>query len=326
MLPAVGGYWFLAHFNFTRFQTVRESGYHVLFRSAVVGIVFYLVAAGVVVTWRACCPPSIINFVDMHSPAPFTTEVILSLALASVLPYLFNMVYPSRKGVKRAARNAGEHVELLIIESVEEKIPVEITLRNRKIYIGLAGDTGVGGTPEADVAVVPMFSGYRNEDTQDLVITLGGVVKRVCSRSSLPGVGRWPSTTPFSWHNGSPLLEFQESVLHQVPQLVQSPVIVPLFPTVAFGRYHRVNSQSPDGVYDFIGVIGLVRQKALRFDTLNQRQSLGTVGNRTLGHCQPDRHPVRVHRQVQLAVQPPFVRAMPWLPPRAPALWGWALM
>ena len=34
---------------------------------------------------------------------------------------------------------------------------------------------------------------------------LGGVVKRVCSRSSLPGVGRWPSTTPFSWHNGSPL-------------------------------------------------------------------------------------------------------------------------
>ena len=34
---------------------------------------------------------------------------------------------------------------------------------------------------------------------------LGGVVKRVYSRSSLPGVGRWPSTTPFSWHNGSPL-------------------------------------------------------------------------------------------------------------------------
>ena len=34
---------------------------------------------------------------------------------------------------------------------------------------------------------------------------LGGVVKRVCSRSSLPGVGKWPGTTPLSWHNGSPL-------------------------------------------------------------------------------------------------------------------------
>ena len=34
--------------------------------------------------------------------------------------------------------------------------------------------------------------------------SLGGVVKRVCSRSSLPGAGRWPNTTPFSWHSGSP--------------------------------------------------------------------------------------------------------------------------
>ena len=41
--------------------------------------------------------------------------------------------------------------------------------------------------------------------TSQLSDFLGGVVKRVCSRSSLPGVGRWPSTTPFSWHNGSPL-------------------------------------------------------------------------------------------------------------------------
>ena len=38
-----------------------------------------------------------------------------------------------------------------------------------------------------------------------LPVTLGGVVKRVCSRSSLPGVGKWPGTTPLSWHNGSPL-------------------------------------------------------------------------------------------------------------------------
>ena len=36
-------------------------------------------------------------------------------------------------------------------------------------------------------------------------VVLGGVVKRVCSRSSLPGVGKWPGMTPLSWHNGSPL-------------------------------------------------------------------------------------------------------------------------
>ena len=31
---------------------------------------------------------------------------------------------------------------------------------------------------------------------------LGGVVKRVYSRPSWPGVGRRPSKTPFSWHSG----------------------------------------------------------------------------------------------------------------------------
>ena len=46
LLPAVGGYWFLTHFNYTRFQSVRDSGYHVLFRSAVVGIVLYCIATG----------------------------------------------------------------------------------------------------------------------------------------------------------------------------------------------------------------------------------------------------------------------------------------
>ena len=33
-------------------------------------------------------------------------------------------------------------------------------------------------------------------------------------------------------------------------------LLVPLFPPVAFGRYHRVHSRFPGGGYDFIGVIG----------------------------------------------------------------------
>ena len=74
-----------------------------------------------------------------------------------------------------------------------------------------------------------------------------------------------------------PLLEVQEAVFHQMPQLVQRPVIFPLFPPVALGRYHRIHSPFRGCVYDFIGVIGLVCQKMLRRDTLNQGQRLGAV-------------------------------------------------
>ena len=59
---------------------------------------------------------------------------------------------------------------------------------------------------------------------------------------------------------------------------------------------------------------------------LNQRQCLRAAGNGASGHYQLYRHTVGVHRQMQLAVQPPLVRAMAWFPPRVPAAWGWALM
>ena len=111
-----------------------------------------------------------------------------------------------------------------------------------------------------------------------------------------------------------------------LPQLVQRPVVVPLFLPVALGRYHRIHPPGRGPGHDFIGVIGFVRQQVFRLDALNQGQRLGAVSHSACGHRQPYRHSVGVHRQVQLAVEPPFVRAMAWLPPRAPALWGWALM
>ena len=48
----------------------------------------------------------------------------------------------------------------------------------------------------------------------------------------------------------------------------------------------------------------------LRRDTLNQGQRLGAVGRRASGDYHFYRHSVGIHRQVQLGVQPPFVRAM----------------
>ena len=98
LLPAVGGYWFLTHFNYTRFQAVRDSGYHVLFRSAVVGIVLYCISTGIAVAWRTEWPSTGIEYLDKYSPAPFSAEVVLSLALAVALPVLFNLFYWSTHG------------------------------------------------------------------------------------------------------------------------------------------------------------------------------------------------------------------------------------
>ena len=44
LLPALGGYWLLTHFIPTRTEALRQSGYHIAFRSAVVGLVLFVLA------------------------------------------------------------------------------------------------------------------------------------------------------------------------------------------------------------------------------------------------------------------------------------------
>ena len=44
LLPALGGYWLLTHLIPTRTEALRQSGYHIAFRSAVVGLLLFVLA------------------------------------------------------------------------------------------------------------------------------------------------------------------------------------------------------------------------------------------------------------------------------------------
>lgn len=69
------------------------------------------------------------------------------------------------------ARESGDLIELLISESIEEQKVVEISLRSGKSYIGFALESGITRQGESDIALIPIASGYRNKDTQELEIT-----------------------------------------------------------------------------------------------------------------------------------------------------------
>ena len=181
LLPAVGGYWFLTHWNYTRYQAVRESGYRLLFRSAVTGLFLAFLSRTLTLLLEERCT-LFIHFwesslrepfpLEVLLQEPFTVEVLLSLVLAVVLPGLFNAFYGEHRGAERAAREAGDHIELLIQESIDDQVPVEVTLRNRKIYIGLGLESGIGTSSESDIALIPMYSGYRDKDTLNLHIEI----------------------------------------------------------------------------------------------------------------------------------------------------------
>ena len=170
LIPALGGYWFLTHLNYTRYGVVRESGYHVLFQSAFVGVVLFAIAWAVLLCLNQHFPQINALWKSQFS-TPYSDMVAFSIFLGVVLPVVGNLLYSSEQGARKAANESGDLIELLMEESIEDQKLVEISLRNRKSYIGFALESTVTSHSEPDLCVIPIASGYRDTDTQDLNIT-----------------------------------------------------------------------------------------------------------------------------------------------------------
>ena len=63
-------------------------------------------------------------------------------------------------------------MELLISDALRNQLPIEISLRSRKLYIGFV--TGQNATRHSDTAVslFPLYSGHRDEDNLNLTIDI----------------------------------------------------------------------------------------------------------------------------------------------------------
>ncbi len=174
LIPAVGGYWFLTHLNYTRFYVARASGYHLLFRSALFGGLLFLLAR-IITLGLESFNPRIIGLWTNHFPDPYSIEVVLSLILGYLLPVIMNLLYSEEQGARKIALESGDYMELLIADSILKGQAIEVSLRNRKSYIGLALESGVKMGGDTDISLIPLASGYRDEDTLDLHIMINYV-------------------------------------------------------------------------------------------------------------------------------------------------------
>ena len=171
LLPALGGYWLLTHLIPTRTEALRQSGYHIAFRSAVVGLLLFVLAYFMLHSVEACaswrgCPCLPYTF-----PTNFENAAMTSAALGLLGPYLLNLLFDAGKAEERVAAKYGDLVELLIAEAIKRTELMEVSLRTGKSYIGFVIGNTISRWPEADLALLPVASGYRNKDTQELEIT-----------------------------------------------------------------------------------------------------------------------------------------------------------
>ena len=170
LIPSLGGYWFLRRANFTRFEIYRLSGYHLLFRSALAGIILASFAHPIALFIDALVP-QLRSFWYAYISVNYVDTAILSILLAAIIPPVINRFHSEERAAKRTSENYGDLIELMIARAFEQIKLIELSLKNRKSYIGFVLWRSITKRGQSDVTLVPVVSGYRFEDTLELCIT-----------------------------------------------------------------------------------------------------------------------------------------------------------
>ena len=168
-MPLVGGYLFLSTWNFTKYKAYRATGYRLFFQSAFVGFLLLIVAKLIVKILLFCSSMYLIMISEWIIPTGFNLESMAALIIGVMFPYLLNPFFSKRKFARVAAKDRGDSLHLMIYQAIENDQPIELTMQNGKVYIGLVSITG--GFVNECAIVTPYFSGYREEKTNVLVIT-----------------------------------------------------------------------------------------------------------------------------------------------------------
>lgn len=175
-IPALSGYVYHRTSYKFRSQINRESGYHVLFRSAVIGIFSYPVAY--LVAWlllfhlpdfAATNFPFLADWIPnvsiLTSYFPFLTGWI-SIGLCWCVASIKNRRSDKEEVEAEVAAEMGDFLSLLMRDCNKRDKMMEITLKNRKVYVGLPiSSPGPRLSTDQFIRILPFMSGYRDEET-----------------------------------------------------------------------------------------------------------------------------------------------------------------
>lgn len=124
LIPTLGGYWLITHWNYTRFRVVRDSGYQLLFKSAFAGAGLFVAAYVGVALLNHYLPWTETEWAA-QVPVEYSDAAVLSVLLGVLFPKAVNRFYPALKAAEAAAEKDGNLIELLIMRSMSEQRAVE---------------------------------------------------------------------------------------------------------------------------------------------------------------------------------------------------------
>ena len=108
--------------------------------------------------------------------------------------------------------------------------------------------------------------------------------------------------------DAAPFFEVANGVFYQMAQFVQVHVVISLHFAVLARRNLRPHSLFGRLRHNRVRVITLIRKQIIGLEAFDQLASLCTIRHGTRCNKDSDRHTMRIHGQMQLGVEPPFVR------------------
>lgn len=195
LLALTGGYSFSVVWKASLFRSVRELGHRLYFR-----VVFYTAACFLYAcfinfiyslyqgTFSGTPDSFFVALVDFISArievGDLPKFLVESFAIGLFLPHILNsIVFVSDEVCKAAVRApkaslflikpAIKHndFECLICSAFEHEVPVLLTLKSRKIYVGWVMDGPNPGVERRYLKILPLISGVRGESFQRLIFT-----------------------------------------------------------------------------------------------------------------------------------------------------------
>lgn len=114
----------------------------------------------------------------------------------------------------------------------------------------------------------------------------------------------------------------EKRILYKMAQFIKVSIIIAWLLAALSWRNYYLHPCGQRFFNDFVAVIATIGQQILRRYSFDQGTSLRAISNGTLCDKESDRHTMRIHGQMYLCVEPPFVRAIFWFPPTAPLACG----
>ena len=181
IFPLLSGFYFLIKYKYNTYKYQRLDSQILILHSILYGILIFFGTYLIRIVLAFLFPKLIPTVYSFLYKLPIEKQDLLwtsifcfsiTITIVELLNYIYekNEYFCWRKPVYKAIDDIGDEVEQLFKQSCVDKLLIQITLKNNKVYVGFA-DKILPPKETNYLKIVPLISGYRHPKTKEIEYT-----------------------------------------------------------------------------------------------------------------------------------------------------------